>query len=74
MFFLAADKKLSVVEVREASNAITFSNPKALFGIGLEMAYDVNRDGQRFLMLAPIDETFPSPLTVVMNWTAGLNK
>lgn len=78
LFFIASDRKLSVVQVRESSNAITFSNPKPLFetrGIsGLGSSYDVNRDGQRFLMLVPIEETFPSPLTVVVNWTAGLKK
>jgi len=74
LFFLDADRKLSVVEVREASNAITFSNPKPLFISRFGSSYDVNRDGQRFLMLAPIEETLPSPRSVVMNWTAGLSK
>ncbi|HEU5240232.1 MAG TPA: protein kinase, partial [Pyrinomonadaceae bacterium] len=79
LFFIGPDRKLSVVEVKEASNAITFSNPKPLFetrGIsgGSGSSYDINRDGQRFLMLIPIEETLPSPLTVVVNWTAGLKK
>jgi hypothetical protein len=33
----------------------------------------VTADGQRFLVLAPVDNA-PSPMTVVLNWTAGLKK
>ena len=37
--------------------------------------YDVTANGQRFLLNLPVDETpdFP-PITVVLNWTAGLRK
>ena len=44
-------------------------------GVGRFRAqYDVTRDGQRFLLNVPIEETAPSPITVVLNWTAGLKK
>ena len=37
--------------------------------------YDVSADGQRFLVLDPVDQTLAaSPLTVVLNWRAGLPK
>ena len=36
--------------------------------------YAVSADGQRFLLLLPVQETTPSPITVVQNWTAGLRK
>jgi hypothetical protein len=35
--------------------------------------YDVTADGQRFLM-ATVAETAPSPITVVTNWAADLNR
>lgn len=37
--------------------------------------YDVSADGQRFLVLDPVDQTLAAwPLTVVLNWRAGLPK
>ena len=37
--------------------------------------YDVSADGQRFLVLDPVDQALAaSPLTVVLNWRAGLPK
>ena len=37
--------------------------------------YDVSPDGQRFLVnMAPEVTTAPTPITVVVNWTAGLKK
>ena len=38
--------------------------------------YDVSADGQRVLAVAPPEQTTitPQPLTVVLNWTAGLKK
>jgi len=36
--------------------------------------YDVTADGQRFLINVPEKEETGSPLTVVLNWTAGLKK
>ena len=37
--------------------------------------YDVSPDGRRFLVnMAPEVTTAPAPITVVVNWTAGLTK
>jgi len=36
--------------------------------------YAPDASGQRFFILAPVGETAPSPLTVVLDWTAGLKK
>jgi hypothetical protein len=36
--------------------------------------YDVNTDGQRFLMYSPADSAGNAPITVVLNWWAGLKK
>ena len=40
--------------------------------VGLGALYDVSPDGQRFLMNGPPADPGP-PMTVVLNWTAGLN-
>ena len=37
-------------------------------------AYDVSRDGQRFLINTPVKQGVTQPMSVVLNWTAKLNK
>ena len=36
--------------------------------------YDVSPDGQRILINTMPEQTMPSPITVVLNWSAGLKK
>jgi hypothetical protein len=36
--------------------------------------YAVKADGQRFLVNLPVGQDTSSPITVVLNWTAGLKK
>jgi hypothetical protein len=36
--------------------------------------YAVSADGQRFLMNVPTGEGSASPITVILNWTAGIRK
>ncbi|HEY2919512.1 MAG TPA: hypothetical protein VGK77_11020, partial [Candidatus Binatia bacterium] len=80
LFYLGTDRKLMAVDVKEDGNTFTAGNPRILFemrvifAVGGAPAYDTTRDGQRFLAVTPLEETSPSPLTVVLNWTAGLKK
>ena len=83
MFFLAPDQKLMAVPVRLAST-FEAGAPAALFeaniipagaGVpGVGHQYDVTADGQRFLLNLEPQETASTPLTVVLNWQAGLKK
>jgi dipeptidyl aminopeptidase/acylaminoacyl peptidase len=41
---------------------------------GALAGYDVSRDGQRFLVLAPGDDFVPTPATLITNWRALLRK
>ena len=52
------------------------ANPQgAVLGTTTESSYAVTADGQRFLILTPpVAETAPEPVTLVLNWTAGLKK
>jgi hypothetical protein len=36
--------------------------------------YAVATDGQRFLIGVPVGEESSPPITVILNWTAGLKK
>jgi len=80
LFYLAADGKLMDVPVTANAN-FKQGIPKALFqtmfigdrGGGFEH-YQVTTDGQRFLINTPSAEGTDAPITVVLNWTAGLKK
>ena len=37
-------------------------------------AYDVSKDGQRFLILTQVKQAGTPPMTVVLNWTAKMNE
>ena len=41
---------------------------------GFRGQYEVTRDGQRFLINVPLEEDAPAPITVVLNWQAGLGR
>jgi len=41
---------------------------------GLRYAYDVSADGQNFLINTLPEQDSSAPITVVLNWTAGLQK
>jgi Tol biopolymer transport system component len=78
LFYLAPDRKIMSVEVR-AGAAFEFSAAKPLFDAPIDIVasasanrYDVSADGQRFLIGAPAETTSPAPITVVVNWLAGL--
>ena len=74
--------RLMAVEVKTASQfeagvpKLLFQKPLALTHgtTGSGTHYGVSADGQRFLLNLPIQEAAPSPITVVLNWTAGLKK
>jgi hypothetical protein len=50
---------------------------KALFTLpaqGTRRTYAVSADGRRFLIAKPLEENAAEPITVVLNWQAGLKK
>ena len=77
LFYLSPDGKLMASAVREKAGALEWETPRPLFPVapmGLIYPYDVASDGQRFLVLQPTEESRSQPLTVVINWQAGLVK
>jgi eukaryotic-like serine/threonine-protein kinase len=77
LYFIGADGKLMAVDVRSGPGG-TFESgaPRALFDprIGGDQfdGFDVSKDG-RFLIPAVVEQS-GTPITIVANWTAGLNK
>jgi len=80
LFYLALDGRLMAVAIKDGS-AMELGVPKVLFQTPITAItrsidqYAVTADGQRFVVLAPVGGDAPqSPITVALNWTAGLEK
>ena len=59
------------------SSSLTLSPPKPLFAMTGRRTwkdYDVSPDGQRFLAIVTDVLGDEQPLTVVLNWTAALDR
>jgi serine/threonine protein kinase len=76
MYYLSLDQKLMAVGVGPGPS---FGAPAELFPVrvagGLSEQrthYVPSRDGQRFLINTPTGDAAMVPITVVLNWTAGL--
>ena len=76
VYFISGDRKMMAVEVKGTANHFEPSIPMTLFDVHESAQaewFDVSKDG-RFLMPAAVEESTNPPLTVVVNWTAGLKK
>jgi hypothetical protein len=76
-----------VVEIDSAESTFGAGVPKALFEVRAELRadfaipafpnatyYAASGNGQRFLVSTLTGESAPTPLTVVLNWTAGVKR
>jgi Tol biopolymer transport system component len=75
LFYLAADQQIMAVDVRPGPTP-DFGRPRPLFRAHLTGSprnhYAVTADGQRFLVATTKNE--PTPITVLLNWTATLRR
>jgi len=76
LFFLGPDRKMMAVDVK-AGERFESGAPKPLFDThivsGPQVRFDVGLDG-RFIVPVQTEQTAGTPLTVVINWNAGLTK
>jgi Tol biopolymer transport system component len=76
LYFIAADGKLMAVEVAEGAK-FQAGLPKQLFDTHIGNVpynwFDVSKDG-RFLIPVQLEQSANAPMTVVVNWQAGLKK
>ena len=79
LFYLASSNKLMSVPM-PGGNAFNSGAPKAFFDTHVPLTgnpyrsnYAVTADGQRFLINTRIEDA-PSPINVIFNWTALLEK
>jgi Tol biopolymer transport system component/predicted Ser/Thr protein kinase len=79
LFYIGPDQKLTAVEVMGGDKFAAgtprplFTMHRAIVGGGRGGWFDVSKDG-RFLMPIPVENAAPVPMTVVVNWTAGLKR
>jgi Tol biopolymer transport system component len=78
IFYFAPDNKLMVAAVNGKGSSFEVGAVKPLFDAhvftGLRYPYDVTANGQRFLLSTVPVQASSAPITVVVNWTAGLKK
>ena len=78
LFYLAADRNLMAVPVRTTATTVVPEAAKPLFqvpGNQVRRNFAVSADGRRFLVGKPVgDGTASPPITVVLDWRAGLKK
>ncbi|MCU1235578.1 MAG: serine/threonine protein kinase [Candidatus Solibacter sp.] len=79
LFYISADSKMMAVEV-SANPSFRSGAPKALFvvpalgGGTIGTRYRVSADGKKFLINCLAASSASAPITVVLNWQAGLKK
>ena len=77
IFYLAPGDKLMAAKVKQNGSTLEIAAVTPLFQAHAEPFrpnYDASPDGQRFLILISEPQKLPSPITVVLNWTAELKK
>ena len=83
LFYLAEDQRLMAVTFKGGSDP-AIGPPRPVFKAntiggtrirqGFRHQYDVTPDGMRFLLNVPVAEEPGAPITLVLNWSAGLKK
>ena len=78
LFYLAADNRLMAATVNGQGSGFEVGAVRPLFATRARTArrymYDVSADGQRFLINTLVEEAALEPITLVVNWTAGLRR
>ena len=80
LFYVTPDKKIMAVDI-DLSPALSVGAPKPLFDVKIQgpigtdnrSHFVASADGQHFLVQITTEGSDFSPVTVVMNWMAGLN-
>jgi dipeptidyl aminopeptidase/acylaminoacyl peptidase len=80
LFYIAADGTLMAASVNGSAGTFEAGSPQSLFqthraatrGPHLFTSYTPDADGRRFLVNALAGDVRPAPITIVLNWRAGL--
>ncbi len=72
LFYLSPDNVLMGVPVTVKGSTVEAGTPAALFSLSPGSEYAASPDGQRFLVNTLVED--PAPITVLLNWKAGIKK
>ena len=77
LYFIAPDRQMMAVPVKNNGATLEIGTPKALFDSKLndfnDARFDVSNDG-RFLIPMNMDQSAQPPITLIVNWLAGVKK
>jgi Tol biopolymer transport system component/predicted Ser/Thr protein kinase len=74
IFYLSPEDALMAVPVESGDNSFRPGTPAQLFQTRDASSFDVTADGQRFLVNQPLSDSWDTPITVMVNWTAALKR
>jgi Tol biopolymer transport system component len=80
IFYLTPDGTMMAAPIKTTATTIESGTPQLLFKTPIAAVqltidqYAVTSDGQRFLIQVPTGNAGQAPITVVLNWAAGLKK
>jgi eukaryotic-like serine/threonine-protein kinase len=81
LFYLSPTGKMMAVPVKTGTGfdagtpeALFQANPREILATSELVTYDVDRSGQRFLINTQVKRADTQPISVVLNWDAGLKK
>jgi serine/threonine protein kinase len=77
IFYLGAGRELMAARVNQNGSVLGIDVARPLFQTHTESFlpnYDVSADGRRFVIVTSTPQRLASPITVVVNWDAGLKK
>jgi eukaryotic-like serine/threonine-protein kinase len=77
IFYLSANNELMAAKVTHNGSELAIDVARTLFQTQAESflpSFDVSPDGRRFIIVSAMPQKSPSPITVVVNWDAGLRK
>jgi hypothetical protein len=75
LFYAGNDGVLYAATIRQSDGEFETDEPRALPIHAFPAAdFQVSPDGQRFLVVEPVEQTDRDPLILILNWAAGLKK
>ena len=81
LFYLAPDARLMAAEVKTGTGfeagtpvALFQTHPRQPLSAMDFFSYDVTADGQKFLVNTKVDTSSSAPLSVILNWSAEMDK
>jgi serine/threonine protein kinase len=81
LFYLSPESKMMAAFVTTGANfdagtpvPLFQANPREMVATSEHVTYDISNDGQRFLINSQPRQTEMMPMSIVLNWTAKLNK